>query len=252
MQYGDKLAEGKTKIVYADPEHADQVILVHKDAISAGDGARRNEIPGKGALSGRTAANVFTMLNGAGVPTHFIAAPCATEMLARRCEMIPVEVVMRRRATGSYLKRYPATPEGTVFEPPLVEFFLKDDARHDPQISGEELTAQGIASRDEVAEMTEQGRRVFGLLEQAWAAQDVALIDLKIEFGRDGNGRLLVADMIDNDSWRIWPGGDKQRMLDKQIYRNMQSVTTYALDALKQKYAQVADLTERFRPADHH
>ncbi|WP_025746005.1 phosphoribosylaminoimidazolesuccinocarboxamide synthase [Kallotenue papyrolyticum] len=248
MRYGSKLAEGKTKIVYAHPEDPELVILVHKDAISAGDGARRNEIPGKGALSGRTAANVFCMLNAAGVPTHFVAAPEPTVMIARRCAMIPVEVVMRRRATGSFLKRHPDVAEGTLFNPVLVEFFLKDDARHDPQVTPQELVAQGIASADEIAEMTEQGRRVFGLLEHAWRAQDVALIDLKIEFGRDARGRLLVADMIDNDSWRLWPGGDKQRMLDKQIYRNMTTVTAEGLEALKQKYAQVAEMTERFCP----
>lgn len=249
MQYGAQLAEGKTKIIYAHPDDPALVVMVHKDAISAGDGARRSEIPGKGALSGRTSANVFSMLNAAGVPTHFVSAPSATETIVRRCAMIPVEVVMRRRATGSYLKRHPETAEGTRFEPVLVEFFLKDDARHDPQITEPQMVAQGIATHDEVAEMVEQGRRVFGLLEQAWLQQDVALIDLKIEFGRalSKAGRLLVADMIDNDSWRIWPGGDKQRMLDKQIYRNMEQITDDRLLALKQKYAQVADLTERFR-----
>jgi phosphoribosylaminoimidazole-succinocarboxamide synthase len=186
------------------------------------------------------------MLQGAGVVTHFVAAPSMTEMVARRCHMIPVEVVMRRRATGSYLKRFPEVAEGTLFNPVLVEFFVKDDARHDPQISSDELVAQDIASQDEVAEMTEVGHRVFGLLEQAWATLDVMLIDLKIEFGRDEQGHLLVADMIDNDSWRLWPGGDKAQMLDKQIYRNMPEVDEQGLSALKQKYAQVADLTERF------
>lgn len=250
MEYGAKVAEGKTKIIYAHRNDPALVVMVHKDAISAGDGARRNELSGKGALSGRTAANVFGMLNAASVPTHFVAAPSATETVARRCEMIPVEVVMRRRATGSYLNRHPEVAEGTRFDPVLVEFFIKDDTRHDPQITEPQMVSQGIATHDEVAEMVEQGRRVFGLLEQAWAAQDVALIDLKIEFGRDlssPKSRLLVADMIDNDSWRIWPGGDKQRMLDKQIYRNMECVTDEQLLALKQKYAQVADLTERFR-----
>jgi phosphoribosylaminoimidazole-succinocarboxamide synthase len=249
MDYGAKLAEGKTKIVYAHPDDPSLVVLVHKDSISAGDGARRNEIAGKGALSGRTAANVFRFLNQAGVATHFVAAPSDVEMVTRRCAMIPIEVVMRRRATGSFLRRHPETPEGTRFDPTLVEFFLKDDARHDPQISEAEMIAQGIATADEVAALTEQGRRVFELLEQAWAAQDVALIDLKIEFGRDPSGALLVADMIDNDSWRIWPGGEKERMLDKQIYRNMQTVTGEGLDALKQKYAEVAALTERFAGA---
>lgn len=247
MHYGAKLAEGKTKIIYAHLDDPALVIMVQKDAISAGDGARRNDLPGKGALSGRTAANVFSMLAAAGVPTHFVAAPSPAEMVVRRCRMIPIEVVLRRRATGSYLKRHPRVAEGARFDPVLVEFFLKDDARHDPQITEPEMVAQGIATHDEIGEMIEQGRRVFGLLEQAWAAQDVALIDLKIEFGRDGGGRLLVADMIDNDSWRLWPGGDQSRMLDKQIYRNLREVTDEALEALRQKYAQVADLTERFR-----
>jgi len=243
---GTKLAEGKTKIIYAHPDDPALVVLQHKDSISAGDGARRNMIEGKGALTGRTAANVFSLLNSAGVPTHFVAAPSPTEMVAQRCTMIPVEVVMRRRATGSYLKRHTGTAEGTRFDPVLVEFFIKDDANHDPQISESEMVERGVASAEEVEQMLQQGRRVFELLEQAWAALDIELIDLKIEFGRDGAGRLLVADMIDNDSWRIWPGGDKARMLDKQIYRNMASVNSDGLEHLKQKYQEVAELTERF------
>jgi phosphoribosylaminoimidazole-succinocarboxamide synthase len=246
MQYGEQIAEGKTKIVYAHPDDPTLVVLQHKDAISAGDGARRNVIEGKGALSGRTAANVFTFLNAQGVATHFVEAPSPTEMVAKRCRMIPIEVVMRRQATGSYLKRHPEVAEGTRFDPVLVEFFLKDDARHDPQITENDIVAHGIAGTGDVAQMTEQGRRVFELLEQAWAAQDIALVDLKIEFGRTDDGTLLVADMIDNDSWRIWPDGDKNRMLDKQIYRNMRNVTDFGLSDVLRRYAQVADLTEHF------
>ncbi len=246
MQYGSQLAEGKTKVVYAHPTDPALVVLVHKDSLSAGDGARRNEIMGKGALSGRTAANVFAYLNNKGVATHFVDVPSPTEMIAKRCQMIPVEVVMRRIATGSYLKRHPNIVEGTRFEPVLVEFFFKDDARHDPQITENEMVAQGIASDADVQHMTDEGRRVFDLLAQAWAAQDITLVDLKIEFGRTEDGTLLVADMIDNDSWRIWPGGDKNRMLDKQIYRNMQTVNDDGLALVQQRYAQVADLTEQF------
>ena len=249
MQHGSQLAEGKTKIIYAHPTDSALVVLVHKDAISAGDGARRNEIAGKGALSGRTAANVFAYLNNNGVATHFVNAPSPTQMIARRCEMIPIEVVMRRIATGSYLRRHPDVAEGTRFEPVLVEFFLKDDARHDPQIGEAEIVEQGIASDADVQHMTDEGRRVFELLAQAWSAQDITLVDLKIEFGRTNDGTLVVADMIDNDSWRIWPGGDKNRMLDKQIYRNMQSVNDDGLRLVLQRYAQVADLTEQFAHA---
>src|SRR5829696_8597838 len=184
QRLGPKLAEGKTKIIHAHFDDPALAIILHKDSISAGDGARRNTIEDKGALSGRTAANVFALLNRAGIVTHFIAAPEPKVMIVRRCDMIPIEVVMRRIATGSYLKRHPETAEGTRFEPPLVEFFLKDDARHDPQITAEEMAAQGIASAAEAERMLAEGRRVFETLERAWAEQEITLVDMKIEFGR--------------------------------------------------------------------
>src|SRR5690348_17104351 len=121
---GEVIAEGKTKIVHARASEPALAIIIHKDAITAGDGARRNELPGKGDLSGRTTANVFRLLDREGIETHFVAAPDAAAMVVRRCRMIPLEVVMRRIATGSYLKRN-AVAEGTRFDPPLVEFFYK-------------------------------------------------------------------------------------------------------------------------------
>lgn len=98
--------------------------------------------------------------------------------------------------------------------------------------------------------MQATGRRAFEILEAAWAALDVTLVDCKIEFGRTDAGQLLVADVIDNDSWRLWPGGDKHRMLDKQIYRNMPEVTDERLAQLLFKYQQVAELTNRFVEED--
>ena len=265
IELGPKLAEGKTKIVYAHPRDPALAIILHKDSISAGDGARRNVIPGKGALSGRTSANAFALLNRAGIATHFVESPDPTVMVVRRCRMIPLEVVMRRAATGSYLKRHPEVAEETRFDPPLVEFFLKDDARHDPQVTPGEIVTQGIASAAEVEQMIGDGRRVFTTIERAWAEQDVMLVDLKIEFGRPAKTEderrtteeepsssvvrppsLVVADMIDNDSWRLWPGGEKHRMLDKQVYRNMQEVTDEGLEQVRQLYETVAALTDRW------
>ncbi len=247
LEFGPKLAEGKTKIVYAHPTKSDVAYLVHKDGITAGDGARRNELPGKGALACRTNSNVFYLLEAEGVDTHFIGMVGENINIVSRCAMIPLEVVMRRIATGSYLRRNPGVAEGKRFSPLLVEFYLKDDARHDPLVTDAEILDMGVASRDEVNEMRATGRRVFEILEKAWARQKVTLVDCKVEFGRAVRDRsLLVADVIDNDSWRIWPGGDKNRMLDKQVYRNMAQVTDSALAELLKNYAQVTELTDRF------
>jgi phosphoribosylaminoimidazole-succinocarboxamide synthase len=240
---GPLLAEGKTKQIFAYPGDDTLAYMVSKDQITAGDGARRNEIAGKARWSTITTANVFRLLNEAGIPTHFVRQIDDQTLLVRRCTMLPVEQVQRRIATGSYLKRNPEVSEGARFEPVLVETFLKDDARHDPQIWERDIIDMGVANAEEIAWMAEQGRRVFETLERAWASADVTLVDLKIEFGRDTSGRLLVADVIDNDSWRLWPGGDKTRMLDKQVYRNLKNVTEADLKDVADRYALVADLT---------
>ncbi|WP_129675608.1 phosphoribosylaminoimidazolesuccinocarboxamide synthase [Candidatus Chloroploca sp. Khr17] len=250
MQLGPRITEGKTKIVYAHPDDSGLCILVHKDGITAGDGARRSEIAGKGALAGRTTANVFALLERAGMATHFVQAPEPAITVVRRCLMLPLEVVMRRLAAGSYLRRHPEVAEGTRFDPLLVEFFLKDDIAHDPQISEHEIAVRNLATSDEVRQMIELGVEVFTLLERAWVEQDVVLVDLKIEFGRavstEQGANLLIADVIDNDSWRIWPGGEAGRMLDKQVYRNAATINEGVLADVRSRYEQVAQRTERF------
>src|SRR5947209_12191159 len=213
IHFGPLLAEGKTKVIYAHLQDERLAYMVNKDQITAGDGARRNELAGKSRWSTITTANVFRLLNDENIATHFVEQIDDVTLLVRRCTMLPVEQVQRRIATGSYLKRHPEVFEGTRFEPVLVETFLKDDARHDPQIWEEGIVLLDIATPHEITWMAAQGRSVFEVIERAWASVNVTLVDLKIEFGRDANGELLVADVIDNDSWRLWPDGDKNRML---------------------------------------
>jgi phosphoribosylaminoimidazole-succinocarboxamide synthase len=246
-EFGPLLAEGKTKQIYAHPTNGALAYMVNKDQITAGDGGRRNELVGKSRWSTITMANVYRLLNSAGIATHMVDQVDDVTVLIRRCTMLPVEQVMRRIATGSYLKRTPGAKEGDRFEPVLVETFLKDDAHHDPQIWEADIIERGLASKKEIEWMAEEGRRVFEVLERAWASIDVTLVDLKIEFGRDVLNQLMVADVVDNDSWRIWPGGDKNRMLDKQIYRNLKEVTEQDLQALGDRYALVADLTGKLK-----
>ena len=254
MNKGSEIARGKTKVLYASPERADAAIVVSQDQITAGDGAKRNVIGGKGRLAALTTARVYRLLAACGLPTHYLSGgedEDSNEILVRRCEMIPIEVVVRGVAAGSYLKRNPGMKSGTVIAPRLVEYFFKDDANHDPQYTAEQIAEEGIATPAEIVQMSDVARLVFDILAHAWRMQDVLLVDLKVEFGRakrpDGSTEILLADVIDNDSWRIWPGGDQAMMLDKQIYRNIASANANDLANVRDKYEEVADRVGRFQ-----
>lgn len=248
MTRGTLIAEGKTKRIYAHPSAADLAIVVSKDDITAGDGARRHVIADKGRISGRTTANNFSLLRRHGIATHFVAfGENDDTMVVTRCTMLPLEVVTRRYATGSYLKRHPAVAEGQRFDALVNEFFYKDDANHDPLMSVSELVSAKIADEATLLQMKKMAQSVFIILENAWAYHNVTLVDLKIEFGRTPTGQLVVADVIDNDSWRLWQGGTKAAMLDKQVYRNMAQVDAAGLAQIKANYEMVMRMTDMWR-----
>jgi hypothetical protein len=171
-------------------------------------------------------------------------------MLVRRCTMIPLEVVVRGVAAGSLVRRKPGIARGSILVPRMVEFFLKDDANHDPLIDPEEIVHRGIATPQEIGLMSEVVRITFEILAHAWRRRETLLVDLKLEFGRliggDGRGSLVIADVIDNDSWRIWPQGREDLMLDKQLYRNLGEVTPADLDRVRDNYETVAELVGTF------
>ncbi len=273
-----KISEGKTKEILRDVKGDGETVLIRsKDDITAGDGAQRDELEGKAVTATTTTVNVLKLLERSGIPTHFVGEIDDRTFEARRLNMIPLELVTRRIATGSFLKRSPETVEGTMFEDIVFETFEKDDENHDPMVEfdfsrgtfkryvasrpqdegfiGEE-PMEGSAfenlTEKNRAEMEMITRRVFEVLEEAWAQQGVALVDLKIEFGFDAtSGELVVGDVIDNDSWRIWPGGDKAQMKDKQVYRDLAGVEDPAakakeLGAIKKNYQWVADQTKQF------
>lgn len=253
MNKGIEIARGKTKVLYENPGQPHQLVVAQTDSISAGDGARRNEIAGKGRLAAQTTARVFRLLNLCGLPTHYLTGgedDDNNEMVVRRANMIPLEVVTRGVAAGSFAKRNPGIQRGTLLVPRVIEFFLKDDAQHDPMISPDQIVARSIAAPQEIGIMTELARLTFDVLSHAWRKRDVLLVDLKIEFGRlaggENQGQLVIADVIDNDSWRIWPQGREELMLDKQIYRNLQTVDEAALEDVKRAYERVADLVGTF------
>lgn len=262
---GTKLAEGKTKIIWSSGTNG-EVLIESKDDITAGDGARRDTIEGKAELATRTTSNCFKLLKQAGIPTHFLGRDTERIFRAKEVTMIPIELVARRVAYGSYTKRNPDTVPQTRFDDVVVEMFAKDDPNHDPilnfdfddgvvsrsrpnaPISSDTLIDSSPISDSPFALTEEQFGALsaitsdtFEVLEAAWADQDVTLVDMKIECGFTPDGKIVVADVIDNDSWRIWPGGDPSNMADKQLYRDGRSLSDVA-----DRYAWVAEATDRF------
>lgn len=270
---GTQVAEGKTKTIHLVKGNADLVTVLAKDDITAGDGAKHDIIPDKGRLATATTSNVFRLLKACGVPVAFIEQDSPISFTAPKCEMLPYEVVVRREAHGSYLKRNPHLTKGQLFPHLLVEFYLKtkdknwngkplvaDDPLMDyadgaPQIrlfnpakplAGQEpfltLPVAEVFGRDEewkfFAEMRRVARQAFLALERAWQLEGGTLVDLKVEFGFDTKGKLWLADVIDNDSWRVLESG---AYIDKQVYRD-----GGALDDVAAKYRHVADVTSRF------
>ena len=270
---GPVVAEGKTKTIHRIAGSTDLVALVSKDDITAGDGAKHDVIAGKGALANRTTCNVFRLLKACGLPVAFEEQDSTTSFVGPHCTMLPYEVVTRREAHGSYLKRHPELAKGQLFPKLIVEFYLKTKGKtwkgkplvaDDPlmiytdgdsriplfnpakPLLGQEpflvlSDAEVFDHKDEwklFPEMRRIARQAFLALEKAWQLEGGTLVDLKVEFGLDSKGRLLLADVIDNDSWRVLENG---AYLDKQVYRD-----GGALDTVVEKYRRVADITGHF------
>jgi len=271
---GALLNEGKTKKIHQIKGNADLVCVLAKDDITAGDGAKHDVIPDKGRIATATTSNVFRLLKDCGLPVAFVEQDSATSFIAPGCTMLPYEVVVRREAHGSYLKRNPHLAKGQLFPHLLLEFYLKTknkDWKGKPLIAddpllhyedggkemrlfnpakplvGQEpflvLPTSDVFSRDNESsffpEMRRIARQTFLILEKAWQLEGGTLVDLKVEFGFDTKGRLLLADVIDNDSWRVLQSG---AYIDKQVYRD-----GGALDDVAAKYRQVAEITGHFR-----
>jgi len=211
--------EGKAKILYEGPEPG-TLVQYFKDDTSAGDGAKKAQIDGKGVLNNRLSEFFMTGLNNIGVPTHFIKRINMREQLIRAVEIIPLEVVVRNIAAGSICKRL-GIEEGTPLPRPIVEFYFKNDALHDPLVSEEHIIAFGWAAQQDLDDMVALALRVNDFLSGLMLGVGIKLVDFKIEIGRIWDGdfmRLIVADEISPDSCRLW-GIATNRKLDKDVFR---------------------------------
>jgi len=209
------LYEGKAKKIFLT-EKEDEVIQYFKDDATAFNAEKRGTILEKGIVNNKISTRLFKELADAGIPSHFIQQINDREMLARRVNIILVEVVVRNRATGSIIKRL-RIEEGMFIDPPLVEFFYKDDALGDPLITEDHIRLLKLATPSQVAELRNQALKINEVLLPFFQKRGMLLVDFKLEFGL-WNGQIILADEISPDTCRFWDIQTGERM-DKDRFR---------------------------------
>lgn len=215
MQKLEQMYEGKAKKVFTT-EDADVVIVDYKDDATAFDGKKKGTIVGKGVINNRMTNYIFQVLEKQGVPTHFIEELSERETAVKKVEIVPLEVIVRNVAAGSFSKRL-GVEEGRKLLAPTLEFSYKDDALGDPLINDYFAIALGLATREEIDKITEYTFKVNDVLKQFFADAGIELIDFKIEFGRY-HGEILLADEISPDTCRLWDIKTREK-LDKDRFR---------------------------------
>ena len=216
MQKKELIYEGKAKKVYAtdDPE---LLIVDYKDDATAFNGLKKGTIRGKGIINNRMSNRLMQRLERAGIPTHFVKELSERETLVKRVRIVPLEVIVRNIAAGSFSKRY-GVPEGTAFDAPTIEFSYKNDALGDPLTNASHAVAMHLAREDEIETIQRYSFRVNEVLRTFWADCGVTLVDFKLEFGRLPDGTIILADEISPDTCRLWDSQTGKK-LDKDRFR---------------------------------
>lgn len=216
MEKQELLYEGKAKKVYAtqDPE---LLIVSYKDDATAFNGLKKGTIAGKGAINNRMSNLLMARLEKEGIPTHFVEELNDRETLVKRVSIVPLEVIVRNIAAGSFSKRY-GVEEGAVFDRPTFELSYKNDGLGDPLLNDDHAAALGLASREELDRIRNYALTINGLLKKIWADCGVTLVDFKLEFGRLGDGTIVLADEISPDTCRLWDAATHEK-LDKDRFR---------------------------------
>ena len=215
MEKMQQMYEGKAKKVFAT-DNDDYCIVSYKDDATAFNGEKKGTIVGKGVVNNRMSNFMFKLLETKGVPTDYVEELNDRETVLKKVEIVPLEVIIRNKAAGSFSKRF-GVPEGTQLKSPTLEFCLKDDALGDPMINESQIYAIGAATKEEIAKISEYAYKVNEVMIDFFKSVNVDLIDFKIEFGRF-HGEILLADEISPDTCRFWDM-DTQEKLDKDRFR---------------------------------
>lgn len=230
MKKLDLLYEGKAKKVY-NTEDADILIVDYKDDATAFNGEKKGTIQGKGVINNRMTNYLFQMLEKEGVPTHFVEEISDRETSVKKVEIVPLEVIIRNVAAGSFSKRL-GIEEGTNLPAPTLEFSYKDDELGDPLINDYHAIAIGAATREEIDRITELVFKINDFLKKFFAECGIELIDFKVEFGRYKGG-IILADEISPDTCRFWDIKTREKLDKDRFRRDMGNVEDAYIEVSK-------------------
>ena len=210
-----QLYEGKAKKIFLTDD-PDILIVSYKDSATAFNGEKKGSIKGKGELNNRMTNYLFRLLDKEGIPTHYVKELSGRETAVKRVEIVPLEVIIRNVAAGSFSKRL-GIAEGTVLKEPTIEFSYKNDALGDPLINSSFARALGLASEEEIDTIKNYAFKINQILKRIFLAAGLKLIDFKIEFGRY-HDKIILADEISPDTCRLWDVTTNEK-LDKDRFR---------------------------------
>lgn len=216
MEKREQLYEGKAKKVFKTDDPA-LLIVSYKDDATAFNGLKKGTIVGKGVINNQMSNRLMKKLEAVGVPTHLVEELNERETLVKRVTIVPLEVIVRNIAAGSFSKRY-GVDEGVIFAAPTVEFSYKNDELGDPLLGDDHALALGLATPEEIALIKQYSLAVNEYLKAFWLSCGVTLVDFKLEFGRLSDGTIVLADEISPDTCRLWDSKTGEK-LDKDRFR---------------------------------
>ena len=216
MVKGEQLYEGKAKKVFAtdDPE---LLLVSYKDDATAFNGLKKGTIAGKGVINNKMSNALMQYLEKKGVPTHYVEEINDRDTLVKKVQIVPLEVIIRNIAAGSFSKHY-GVEEGTLLKAPTIEFSYKNDELGDPLINDYHALALGLATQEEIDTIKKYAFKVNEELKAFWKSCGVTLVDFKLEFGRLSDGTIVLADEISPDTCRLWDSETGMK-LDKDRFR---------------------------------
>ena len=241
MEKKELINSGKVKSVFTT-DNDDEVIIEFRDDMTAGDGERKEVMDKKGAYNAVISAKIFKVLEENGVETQFIDLPEENIMLAKKLDIIPIEVIVRNIATGSLVRKYPIE-DGTKLDPPIVKMDFKSDEYHDPMLNDSIIKALGIATQEEIDLLTQKALKINDILTEFFADAGIILVDYKVEFGKDKDGNILLGDEISPDGCRLWDS-ETLEMLDKELFRKGKD--DEVMDAYIEVYNRIIPDSEKF------